>query len=147
MRQPTDAQVQQIIETLQEKKALDVLLMDLRALTDTADFFILCSGTSDQHVRTLADELAEKLKAAGHPPWHIEGYSKRRWVLIDCVDIVVHIFRQEAREFYALERLWGDAKCTSFGDTWEDSEEGLTRAGQEDDSDLVFSRSRCPYKP
>jgi len=117
--------------------ALDILLMDLRPLTDTADFFILCSGTSEQHVKTLTDEVAEKTKQEGESPWHIEGYKTRRWVLIDYVDIVVHIFRQEVREFYSLERLWGDAKRTSFEDTWE----APAKAREEDDSDLVFSRS------
>ena len=142
MTQATDARIQQIIETLQEKKALDILLMDLRSLTDTADYFILCSGTSDQHVRSLASDLAEKLKEIDDPPGHIEGYSPRRWVLIDCVDIVVHIFRQEAREFYALERLWGDAECTSFEDTWEDSESEVDgRPTPDDDGDFVFERS------
>jgi len=142
MTQATDARIRQIVETLQEKKALDILLMDLRSLTDTADYFILCSGTSDQHVRSLASDLAEKLKEIDDPPWHIEGYSTRRWVLIDCVDIVVHIFRQEAREFYALERLWGDAECTSFEDTWEESESEV--GGPPDpnaDDDFVFERS------
>lgn len=139
MTESLDAQVRQIVETLQDRKALDILLMDLRSLTDAADFFILCSGTSDQHVKSLADALDDKLRAAGDPPWHIEGYSTRRWILVDCVDIVVHIFRQEARQFYALERLWGDAKCTSFADTWETTDlEPPSR--EEDDRDIVFSR-------
>ena len=103
-----------IVEILQSKQAADVLLMDLRSSTDTTDFFVLCSGTSDQHVKTLADELTRTLKEEGNPHWHIEGYRTRRWVLVDYVDVVVHIFGREAREFYALERLWGDAKRTYF---------------------------------
>jgi len=138
MTESLETRVQRIIEILQDKKALDILLMDLRSLTDAADFFILCSGTSAQHVKTLADELGDELRAAGDPPWHTEGYTTRRWILVDCVDIVVHIFRQEARQFYALERLWGDAKCTSFADTWETAD--LERPQEEDDSDLIFSR-------
>ena len=139
MTESLDARVQQIIEILQDKKGLDILLMDLRSLTDAADFFILCSGTSAQHVKSLADELNDQLRAAGDRPWHTEGYSTRRWILVDCIDIVVHIFRQEARQFYALERLWGDAKCTSFADTWEVADpEPPSR--EEDDNDLVFSR-------
>jgi ribosome-associated protein len=106
---PVEARVQRIAGLLQDKKALDVVLLDLRAVTDTADFFVLCSGTSDLHVKALAEELCDKLEAAGEGPWHVEGYETRRWVLLDFVDIVVHIFRQEVREFYALERLWGDA--------------------------------------
>jgi ribosome-associated protein len=106
---PVEARVQRIAGLLQDKKALDVVLLDLRAVTDTADFFVLCSGTSDLHVKALAEELCDQLEAAGEGPWHVEGYETRRWVLLDFVDIVVHIFRQEVREFYALERLWGDA--------------------------------------
>ncbi len=111
--------LQRIAGVLQDKKALDILLLDLRAVTDTADFFFLCSGSSDLHVKALAEELCDQLRAAGHPPWHVEGFEARRWVLIDFVDIVVHIFRQEVREYYALERLWGDAERTSFGPGWE----------------------------
>ena len=109
-----EAQVQRIVEILQEKKAMEIMRLDLRAITDTADFFVLCSGSSDLHVKALAEELCEQLGAAGQGPWHVEGYETRRWVLLDFVDIVVHIFRPEVREFYALERLWGDAKRTSF---------------------------------
>jgi ribosome-associated protein len=132
-----DERVHRIIGILQGKKGLDILLMDLRRLTDTVDFFILCSGTSDQHVKALSDELAEKLEAAGDPPWHLEGGDTWRWVLIDCVDIVVHVFRREIRDFYALERLWGDAACTAIDDAWEPPA-GIPAAA---DGDLAVSRS------
>ncbi|MEW6751046.1 MAG: ribosome silencing factor [Candidatus Latescibacterota bacterium] len=129
-----DTRVRHIVEVLQDRKALDILLMDLRSLTDAADYFVLCTGTSDQHVRSLADSLVESLTAVGDAPWHVEGYATRRWVLIDCVDIVVHVFRQEARQFYALERLWGDAALTSFEDTWQtDQQEGVPGNGEGDD--------------
>jgi ribosome-associated protein len=108
-----ETRVRRIIELLQDKKGLDIVLLDLRAVTDTADFFVLCSGTSDLHVKALAEDLRDQ-PAAGEGPWHVEGFETRRWVLLDFVDVVVHIFRQEVREFYALERLWGDAVCTSF---------------------------------
>ncbi|MBI2505551.1 MAG: ribosome silencing factor [Candidatus Latescibacteria bacterium] len=114
-----EARVRRIAELLQDKKALDIALLDLRAVTDTADFFVLCSGTSDLHVKALAEDLCDQLEAAGQGPWHVEGFETRRWVLLDFVDIVVHIFRQEVREFYALERLWGDAARTSFSSGWE----------------------------
>ena len=113
-----DARLRRIIDILQDKKALDILLMDLRAVTDTADFFVLCSGTSDQHVRTLAEELVDRLRAEGQRPWHVEGLAVRRWILLDFVDVVVHVFSQEAREFYSLERLWGDAALTPIADAW-----------------------------
>lgn len=113
-----ETRVQRIAGLLQDKKALDIVLLDLRAVTDTADFFVLCSGTSDLHVKALTEELCDQLEASGEGPWHVEGYETRRWVLLDFVDIVVHIFRQEVREFYALERLWGDAARTSLASGW-----------------------------
>ena len=113
-----EARVRRIVDLLQDKKGLDIVLLDLRAVTDTADFFVLCSGNSDLHVKALAEELCDRLRPAGEGPWHVEGYETRRWVLLDFVDIVVHIFRQEVREFYALERLWGDAVRTSFSAGW-----------------------------
>jgi ribosome-associated protein len=137
MTRPVDARVQQIVEALQDRKGFEILVMDLRSLTDAADYFVLCTGTSEQHVRSLADEVVERLGALGDRPWHVEGYATRRWVLVDCVDIVVHIFRREARQFYALERLWGDAKCTSFEDTWGPPPED---AVAEADDDSVFER-------
>lgn len=105
-----------IAALLLEKHGQDVDIMDLRGVTDTADFFVLCTGTSQQHIRALTDELVEQSRAAGNRPWHVEGYETRRWVLVDFVDIVVHLFQREAREFYALERLWGDAPCRRVGD-------------------------------
>jgi ribosome-associated protein len=132
-----DERIGQIVESLQSKKGLDILLMDLRSSTDATDFFILCTATSSLQVKTLADEVADKLKEEGQRPWHIEGYKTRRWVLIDYVDIVVHIFQREAREFYALERLWGDAECTSF----EDDLENALETGPNEDNQSVFSHS------
>lgn len=108
-----------IVAALQDKKASDVVAMDLRPLTDTADWFVICTATSDQHVRTLADEVSRRLRETGDRPWHVEGYEARRWVLIDCVDIVVHLFRRETREFYALERLWGDAARIYHASSWD----------------------------
>lgn len=103
-------------EVLRDKKALAITLLDLRGITDTCDYFLLCTGTSEQHIRSLADEVRDQLAALGEKPWHIEGLDTRRWVLLDYVDFVIHIFRAEVREFYALERLWGDAERTDFAD-------------------------------
>ena len=114
MRQ--EPRIARIVEVLQNKKALAITLLDLRDITDTCDYFLLCTGTSEQHIRSLADEVRDQLAEIGEKPWHIEGADTRRWVLIDYVDFVVHIFREEARDFYALERLWGDAERTDFPD-------------------------------
>ena len=132
-------EAQRIIQLLQEKQGSDILLMDLHTVTDTADYFILCSGNSDQHVRALADEVVEQFKAAGDPPWHVEGYQTRRCILVDFVHIVVHIFRREAREHYSLERLWGDAPSQRFEDEFG-ADAGVEDAPAEA-PDTVFSRS------
>ena len=108
--------IARVVEILQDKKALAITLLDLRDITDTCDYFLICTGTSEQHIRSLADEVRDQLAELGEKPWHIEGVDTRRWVLIDYVDFVVHIFRAEARDFYALERLWGDAERTDFAD-------------------------------
>ena len=108
--------IARVVEVLQDKKALAITLLDLRDITDTCDYFLLCTGTSEQHIRSLTDEVRDQLAELGEKPWHIEGADTRRWVLIDYVDFVVHIFREEARDFYAIERLWGDAERTDFPD-------------------------------
>jgi ribosome-associated protein len=91
-------------------KANDVVLLDLRGVTDMTDFFIVASGTSDTHVRAIGEHLIEDLKKEGTPVHHVEGLEKGRWVLLDYVDVVVHVFHPTLRQFYQLERLWGDAE-------------------------------------
>ena len=105
---PADPRIERIVEILQDKKGLEITLLDLRKITDTSDYFLLCTGTSEQHVRSLAEDVREKLAATGETPWHIEGADTRRWVLLDYIDIVVHVQHQEERELYSLERLWKD---------------------------------------
>ncbi len=94
------------LEQLRSRKAEDIVVIDLRQTADFVDYFIICTGTSDVHVRALADAVIEGLKAEGHQPYHVEGYDMRKWVLIDFVDIIVHIFQEDSRQFYGLERLW-----------------------------------------
>src|SRR3954464_3391125 len=91
-------------------KATDVVLLDLRGVTDMTDFFIVASGTSDTHVRAVGEHLAEEMKKLGSPVYHMEGTAKGRWVLLDFVDFVVHVFHPTLRDFYQLERLWNDAE-------------------------------------
>lgn len=117
-----DPRLQLIVDTLQDKKALDILLIDLREVSDAADFFVICTATSEPHVRALSNDVVSVLREAGHKPWHVEGTESLRWVLVDLVDIVIHVFRQEARDFYALERLWGDADKTRFEDDADPTE-------------------------
>jgi len=93
-----------------EKKAEDVVILDLRKLTKVVDFFVICSAESSLQVKAIVDHITEKLEERGIRAWHVEGYENLQWVLIDYVDVVAHVFLRETREFYALERLWGDAK-------------------------------------
>ena len=101
-------------EILQSKKAEDLVMMDLREISDFSDYFLICTANSGPHARALADAVQEGMKAAGPPPWHIEGYQTQNWIRYDFVDLVVHIFQAEARSFYGLERLWGDAPTRTF---------------------------------
>ncbi len=90
-------------------KASDMLVLDLRGISSATDYFFIASGTSDMHVKSIADKIVDDLKKEGVRPSHIEGLRGGRWVLIDYIDFVVHVFHPAAREFYQLERLWGDA--------------------------------------
>ncbi|MFH1892604.1 MAG: ribosome silencing factor [Candidatus Zixiibacteriota bacterium] len=92
-----------------DKKAADVVILDLRELTSVTDFFVICSGSAHVHVKAIADHIKESLTQEDQKPWHIEGLPYGSWVLMDCIDVVVHVFLKERREFYGLERLWGDA--------------------------------------
>jgi ribosome-associated protein len=96
-------------ELAYDRKGRDLVLLDLRKVSDATDYFLLVSGTSDLHVRAIADSIIEDLKKEGVRPDHVEGLRGGRWVLIDYIDFVVHVFHPAAREFYQLERLWGDA--------------------------------------
>jgi ribosome-associated protein len=97
-------------------KASDVVMLDLRGVSDMTDFFIVASGTSDTHVRSIGERLAEEMKKAGSPPYHVEGMAQGRWVLLDFVDFVVHVFHPTLRNFYQLERLWADAEYVPIED-------------------------------
>lgn len=97
------------VDVATERKGRDMLVLDLRGLSDATDYFLLVTGTSDMHVRSIAEGILEELKKEGIRPNHIEGLRSGRWVLIDYIDFVVHVFHPAAREFYQLERLWGDA--------------------------------------
>ena len=97
-------------------KANDVVLLDLRGVSDMTDFFIVASGTSDTHVRSVGENIADEMKKLGSPAYHVEGLTKGRWVLLDFVDFVVHVFHPTLRDFYQLERLWSDAESVPIED-------------------------------
>ena len=98
------------------KKAYDVLLIDLRKLAAFADFFVICSADSNVQVKAIADDVDKSLNDEGVKCWHREGYQALNWVLLDYVDVIVHVFKKDAREFYNLEKLWGDAQFERLAD-------------------------------
>jgi ribosome-associated protein len=98
----------------QEYKANDVVLLDLTGVTDMTDFFVIASGTSDTHTRSVAERLIEELEREGTRVQHVEGLPQGRWVLLDYVDFVVHVFHPALRDFYQLERLWSDAAVVTL---------------------------------
>ena len=97
------------VDLARDRKARELMVLDLRGISGATDFFFIATGTSDIHVRGIAEHIMEELKKANVRPDHVEGLRGGRWVLIDYIDFVVHVFHPSAREFYQLERLWGDA--------------------------------------
>ncbi len=106
----------QIAELTLSRKAKDVVIMDLRKVTTMADYFVVCTGESETQVRAIADAVQEGMAKLGERPWHSEGMQNLQWVLLDYVDVVVHVFHKDARTFYGLEKLWGDAKIQKVAD-------------------------------
>jgi ribosome-associated protein len=104
--------VRRVLELCQERNAREPTLLDLRGLSDATDYFLIASGDSDVHVRAIADHVMDAMAGDGVRPAGVEGQRAARWVLIDYVDLVVHVFHPVVREFYQLERLWGDAPTT-----------------------------------
>jgi len=98
------------------KKGYDVNVLDLRKLATFADFFVICSADSDTQVKAIADEIDKSLRDEGIRCWHKEGFMALSWVLLDYVDVVVHIFKKESREYYNIEKLWGDAPTIEVED-------------------------------
>jgi ribosome-associated protein len=102
------------MRTLEEHKAIEIVALDLRRVSDATDVFVIASGSSDTHVRALAQRVYDALLASGDRPHHVEGIESGRWALLDMVDCVVHIFHPELRQYYQLERLWADASPVSI---------------------------------
>jgi len=103
------AQVKRAVAALLDKKAGKLVVLNLGGLTAMSDYFVLASATSDRQAQALAEAVEEAMKAEGRRPLSVEGYNKATWILLDYGDAVFHIFHEEARRFYGLERLWGDA--------------------------------------
>jgi ribosome-associated protein len=105
-----------VVKGMQDKKAENIAVIDLKNIKNAvADYFIICSGTSDTHANSIADTIEDEVfKGTAQWPWHTEGKANREWILIDYVDVVAHVFIKEKREFYGLEELWGDANIKRF---------------------------------
>ncbi|MCB0833804.1 MAG: ribosome silencing factor [Bacteroidetes bacterium] len=99
-----------------EKKAEDVVVADLEGLTSVTDYFVICTATSDMHAKAIADHVEDQLHLEGARVHHKEGYQSLKWVLLDYVDVIAHVFQRDARVFYDLENLWGDARFESLED-------------------------------
>ena len=99
-----------------EKKALDIKIIDVRKITTLTDFFVICTSESEPQTRAITDYIHETLKEDGMNAWHIEGYENLNWVLLDYINIVVHVFSRESRDYYDLERLWADGQIDKIHD-------------------------------
>jgi ribosome-associated protein len=103
-------EIERAIHAAEDKKATELVLLDLRKAAGFTDYFLVCTGTNARQIRAIADAVIETIAADGIKPAHIEGYDRSEWVLLDYFDFVVHIFAPETRVFYGLERLWGNAE-------------------------------------
>ncbi len=112
--QEAKALMMRAVEALQDKKARNIVVLDISRVTTVARYFVISSGTSTTHIKALADGVEEKLDREGIPAYRRSGYNSARWVLLDYSDVVVHVFHEEDRIFYGLERLWQDGQRVSI---------------------------------
>jgi ribosome-associated protein len=110
-----EALVERIVEVASDRKAVDIRVLDVRGIVGYTDWFVICSGRSERQTKAIHDAVYESLKADGVLPRRVEGAREARWVLLDYLDAVVHVFTPEAREFYRLEQLWGEAPSRQVG--------------------------------
>ena len=103
-------EIDRAVRAAEDKKAVDLVVLDLRKAAGFTDFFLICSGSNPRQIRAIADAVMEALASDGTKPAHVEGYDRSEWVLLDYFDFVVHVFARETRLFYGLERLWGNAE-------------------------------------
>lgn len=102
-----------IVKGMEEKKASDIVVMDLRGIKNSfTDFFVICSGNSDTQIEAISDSIEELTQKLKEKPWRSEGKDNKQWILIDYINVVAHVFLKDKRDFYGLEELWGDAKIT-----------------------------------
>lgn len=114
------------VKAAEDKKAENLVVMDLRKAQGFTDFFIVCSGTNSRQNRAIADGIEEALRPLGEKPAAVEGYDRSEWILLDYFNFIVHVFAPETREFYGLERLWGNAETVQGGDEQDVPEQEAT---------------------
>ncbi len=114
VNEQTGKMLEMVRECIAERKGRDTVVLDLTELTPISDYFVICSGTSSMHARAISEHIELTCKKAGFMPIGIEGEKNARWILLDYGDVVIHIFIDETRQFYNLERLWGDARRVEF---------------------------------
>ena len=116
----TDQLITHVVKGIEEVKGQDIQILDLRKIENTVcDYFIICNGTSNTHVNAIVNSVQKMVsKSLKEKPWHIEGSDNAEWVLMDYVDVVVHVFQKHIREFYDIEGLWGDARTVMIETTY-----------------------------
>ena len=117
-------EVSKAVRAALDKKAVDVLVLDLRNTPAFTDYFVLCSGLNQRQVKAIADAVEETLRASKVRPAHVEGYDRAEWILMDFFTFIVHVFTPQTRAFYSLERLWGDAERIEISDSTPAQEPG-----------------------
>lgn len=105
----TETLARRIASLALEKKATDLLILDLRKLTSVCDYFVVASADSEPQIKAVVSHIRDQLAQEGQRPWHTEGMENKHWIVLDYVDVVVHVFREDTRKTYSLERLWADA--------------------------------------
>jgi ribosome-associated protein len=110
-------QITRAIQAAEDKKAVEMVVLDLRKAGGFTDYFVICSGTNSRQIRAIADGVMDALAADGEKPAHVEGYDRSEWILLDYFDFIVHVFAPETRAFYGLERLWGNAETVQHAET------------------------------
>ena len=116
--EPVSAEIlsKYIVKGIQEKKGIDIVILNLERVNNAiADYFVICTGTSDTQIDAISDSIEKEVsEGINENPWHREGFQNKEWILLDYVNVVVHIFKKDVRSYYGLEDLWGDAKITEI---------------------------------
>ena len=118
MARPTaERKAQRAARAALDKQAIDLVVLDVQGLSSVADYFLVCSGRSTPHIKTISDAIREELRDEGSRPLHAEGQAESGWLLLDYGDVLMHVFSEDTRAYYALERLWGDAPTLAVDGT------------------------------